>query len=110
MKTIKAILFIALLALPGFIEAQQQVIIVPQNNTLYNANTTDPLVGWVNSNIQRGARIHDELTIRHLSPPVKVEQKVIIEQKPAQQFVPLRDYMPQTSNAPDYGVFNGYVK
>lgn len=71
--TLEAILITLLLMLPGFVEAQQQQVIIQPNNNLYNVDTTDPHVGWINRNIARGAMINDELTIRHLSPPVKVE-------------------------------------
>jgi len=108
MKTIKQILFIALLTLPGFIEAQQQqVVIVPQDNKqqFYGVDTSDPIVGYLNWNIARNAAIGDAVRLKQLSPP----DKIIIQQQPApaQPMGVFAPVAPQAAAPVDYGVFNG---
>ena len=108
MKTIKQILFIALLMLPGFVEAQQQVVVIPQDNKqqFYGVDTSDPIVGYLNWNIARNAAIGDAVRFKQLSPP----DKIIIQQQPAPA-QPMGVFAPVAPQAPvDYGVFNGLVK
>lgn len=102
MNTIKTTLFIALLMLPGFVEAQQQVIVVPETKQqFYGVDTSNPHVGYLNWNIARNAAIGDALRYEQLKPV----PKVIIQQQPVAPVYPAQAAQPVGVYAPAAPVF-----
>ena len=100
----KTTLILFILLLPGFVKAEEQ------KQQFYGVDTSDPIVGYLNWNVARNAQIADQLRYEQQRPPVKIEQKIVVQ--PAQPlFNPyyVAPAAPQAP-APDYGVFNGLVK
>lgn len=101
----KTTLILFILLLPGFVRAEEQ-----PKTQFYGVDTSDPIVGYLNWNVARNAQIADQLRYEQQRPPVKIEQKIIVQ--PAQPlFNPyyVAPVAPQPAPV-DYGVFNGLVK